>query len=74
MIQGRLNDAAIALHQVFQQANIKHGIFGCYAIASLGGPRESKDVDCIAAVSKEQIVQVLNGRNGFVFINQTRQD
>jgi hypothetical protein len=39
--------------EVLQQANIKHGIFGGYAVASFGGPRESKDADCIAAVSKE---------------------
>lgn len=74
MVHSRLNDAAIALYQVLHQAGIKHGIFGGYAIATLGGPRESKDVDCIAAVSKSQIINVLDGRNGFQFVNQGRED
>jgi hypothetical protein len=57
MVHARLNDAAIALYQVLQQAGIKHGIFGGFTVASLVGPRESKDVDCIASVSKEQIIK-----------------
>jgi hypothetical protein len=74
MIQQRLNDAAIALHRVLHEAGIKHGIFGGFAICSLGGPRESKDIDCIASVSKHQIIQQLNGKQGFQFIDQARDD
>ncbi|KAI9793502.1 MAG: hypothetical protein M1816_007934 [Peltula sp. TS41687] len=33
-------------------AGIKHRIFGGYSSGSLGGPRESKDIDCIASLSK----------------------
>lgn len=74
MLQDRLNDAAIALHQILAPANIRFGIFGGYAIGTLGGPRESKDVDCLASVSKQQIVALLNGKAGFTVIPQSRQD
>lgn len=74
MLQDRLNDAAIALHRALAPANIRFGIFGGYAIGVLGGPRESKDIDCLASVSKQQIVALLDGKNGFVAIPQGRQD
>lgn len=74
MIQERLNDAAIALHRVLSREQVTFGIFGGYAIATFGGPRESKDVDCIASVSKEQIIQLLNDKEGFQAIPQGRQD
>lgn len=74
MIQERLNDAAIALHRVFSREQIAFGIFGGYAIASLGGPRESKDVDCLVSASKDQILRLLGSVQGFQFIPQSRQD
>lgn len=74
MIQSRLNDAAIALSKALTEANIKHGIFGGYAVTVLGGPRETKDVDCLASASKDQIVTLLNAREDFTFIPQSRQD
>ncbi|WEW54789.1 hypothetical protein PRK78_000214 [Emydomyces testavorans] len=74
MYQARLNDASIALFRVLHSAGIKHGIFGGYAIAVLGGPRESKDVDCIASVSKAQIISILNNKEGFQYIDQSRDD
>ena len=52
MHQARLNDAAIALSRVFNTADFKFGIFGGYAIAVIGGQRESKDIDCVASLSK----------------------
>lgn len=74
MIQSRLNDAAIMLSKVLNEAGIKHGIFGGFAITVLGGPRESKDVDCLASANKEQIVALLNSSNGFTFIPQPSPD
>ena len=74
MIQSRLNDAAIALNRVMAAANIKYGIFGGYAVTTLGGPRESKDVDCLASANKEQIITLLDGKEGFKYINQARVD
>ena len=74
MIQPRLNDAAIALDRVMAAASIKYGIFGGYAVSSLGGPRESKDIDCLASASKEQIIALLDGNDGFKYIDQTRTD
>ncbi|KAI9848712.1 MAG: hypothetical protein M1837_006799 [Sclerophora amabilis] len=74
MIQARLNDAAIALHRILSRNHIQFGIFGGYAVATLGGPRESKDIDCLASVNKQQILSILDGKEGFVAINQTRED
>ncbi|KAH0545338.1 hypothetical protein FGG08_000637 [Glutinoglossum americanum] len=74
MRQERLNDAAIALYKVLSENNIKHGIFGGWAVAIRGGPRESKDIDCLVASDKQQVLMVLDGRDGFRFISQTRED
>jgi hypothetical protein len=74
MIQERLNDAAIALHRILSRANVRFGIFGGYAIGVLGGVRESKDIDCIASISKQQIIILLDGKEGFAAILQSRQD
>ena len=74
MIQSRLNDAAIALGEVLRTADIKHGIFGGYALSCLGGTRESKDIDCLVSASKEKIISLLDGNNGFKYINQARPD
>ncbi|OJD20447.1 hypothetical protein ACJ73_08221 [Blastomyces percursus] len=71
--QARLNDAAIALHRVLS-GQVKFGIFDGYAVSTLGGPRASKDVDCIASVNKQQILNILDGKNGFVAMSQLRQD
>ena len=74
MNQARLNDAAIALFRAFHVANVKHGIFSSYAIGVLGGPRESKEIDCIALVSKQDAINILNRKEGFHFVDQTRDD
>ncbi|TWU76674.1 hypothetical protein ED733_008476 [Metarhizium rileyi] len=74
MILERLNDAAIALHRVLSREQVTFGIFGGYAVATFGGPRESKDVDCIASVSKDQIIRLLNDKEGFKVIPQSRKD
>ena len=70
----RLNDAAIALHRALAAAHIKHGIFGGFAVATLGGPREGKDIDCLAAVNKEQVLDILNSKHGFTFIDRPGND
>ncbi|KAF1951784.1 hypothetical protein CC80DRAFT_193786 [Byssothecium circinans] len=74
MITERLNDAAIALQKVLGEAGVRFGIFGGYAVSVLGGVRESKDVDCIVALSREQVIAALDKRAGFSLIPQTRQD
>ncbi|RSL84853.1 hypothetical protein CDV31_016650 [Fusarium ambrosium] len=74
MIQGRLNDAAIALHGILSREGIDFGIFGGYAIGTMGGTRESKDIDCLASSTKEQIISLLNNKEGFQAISQNRQD
>ncbi|GAO17227.1 uncharacterized protein UV8b_05489 [Ustilaginoidea virens] len=74
MMQERLNDAAIALHSVLSREHVAFGIFGGFAVATYGGVRESKDIDCLASVSKEQIIRLLDGKAGFQVIPQSRQD
>lgn len=74
MLQERLNDAAISLHRILRANHVSFGIFGGYAISAIGGSRESKDVDCLAAISKEQAIKLLDGHGGFTVIPQTRQD
>ncbi|KAK2613104.1 hypothetical protein N8I77_000033 [Diaporthe amygdali] len=74
MITDHLHDAAIALKQVLGQAGVKFGVFGGYAVSVLGGVRESKDIDCLASVTKDQAVALLDGKNGFRVIPQSRQD
>jgi hypothetical protein len=74
MHQTRLNDAAIALDRVLSKAGVKFGIFGGYSITVLGGQRESRDIDCVASVNKQQIISVMNGKEGFVAVPQGRQD
>ncbi|KAJ5679400.1 hypothetical protein N7462_007644 [Penicillium macrosclerotiorum] len=74
MIQERLNDAAISLHRVLRRNKVSFGIFGGYAIGVLGGTRESKDIDCLASASKEQIISMMDKKDGFVLIPQCRQD
>ncbi|EER43203.1 predicted protein [Histoplasma capsulatum H143] len=71
--QACLNDAAIVLHRVLS-GQVKFSIFGGYAVLTLGGPRASKDVDCIASVNKQQILNILDGKNGFVAVSQLWQD
>ncbi|MCJ1475796.1 hypothetical protein MMC13_004460 [Lambiella insularis] len=74
MIQARLNEAAIQLHKVLDEVHIKHGIFGGNAIGVLGGPRESKDIDCLAATSKLAAIALLDGKSGFQCVSQSRTD
>jgi hypothetical protein len=74
MHQARLNDAAIALSRILDRHHINFGIFGGYAIAAYGGNRESKDIDCLAGVTKKQIIDVLDGKEGFFVVPQTRED
>jgi hypothetical protein len=74
MLQDRLNDAAISLHRILSRHHVHSGIFGGYAIGVLGGARESKDIDCIASISKEEVISLLDGKEGFTAVPQTRQD
>jgi hypothetical protein len=66
MHQARLNDAAIALSRILDKHPIYFGFFGGYAIAAYGGQRECQDIDCLAGATKQQMVDVLDGKEGFV--------
>lgn len=53
---------------------MKSRIFGDFARAVLGGARASKNTDSPASVSKEEAIYILDGKNGFVAVPQTRHD
>jgi len=50
---------------ILSRANINIGIFGGYAITVLREVREHKDIDCIASVSKEQVIGIQGEKEGF---------
>lgn len=58
MRQERLNDAAIALCKILSENNVKHGIFGGWVVGIRGGPRGSKDIDCLVAGGKQQVLKM----------------
>jgi hypothetical protein len=66
MHQARLNDAAIALARVLDKKIIYFGFFGGYAIGAYGGQRECQDIDCLAGATKQQLIDLLDGKGGFV--------
>jgi hypothetical protein len=66
MHKARLNDTAIALSRILDKQPIYFGFFGGYAINAYGGQRECKDIDCLADATKQQIINVLDGKEGFV--------
>lgn len=75
MRQARLNDAAITLGRILDPQGVQFGIFGGGAIAMLGGPRASKDLDVIVVqIQKDTLVRMIDGRGGFRFLNNSRND
>ena len=71
---GKLSDAAIAICKALDELGVDFGIFGGYAIAMLGGPRESKDIDCVVNCDKEWLVRQLSRIEGFQSMGNTRPD
>lgn len=69
-----LSDVAIAIGRAMDRLGIPFGIFGGYAIATLGGPRESKDIDCAVNCTKEWLVSNLSENDGFKSMGNKRQD
>ncbi|KAI0890789.1 hypothetical protein F4806DRAFT_489882 [Annulohypoxylon nitens] len=69
-----LNDAAIVLHHIFSNENIKYGIFGGYAISAFGGLRATKDIDVLASISKDELLKLVTKEHGFDALTQARDD
>ena len=69
-----LSDAAIAICRVLDQSGVKFGIFGGFAVSALGGPRGSKDIDCVVHCSKEWLVERLKSVPSFQTMGNTRPD
>lgn len=74
MRDGRLNDAAIAVNKALLEARVTFGIFGGFAVGVHGGPRESKDIDCVVNCQKEWLVTFLSSKKDFLYTNNTRPD
>lgn len=70
----QLSDAAIALYEIFERQGIAFGIFGGYAINTLGGNRTSKDIDCAIGCNKARIVEVMSKHREFHSMNNSRDD
>ncbi|KAG8631689.1 hypothetical protein KVT40_000829 [Elsinoe batatas] len=69
-----LSDAAIALTKALDDLGVEHGIFGGYAVAILGGPRASKDIDCVVNCNKEWLVERLSAVEDFSSMGNARPD
>jgi hypothetical protein len=69
-----LSDAAIAIREVLDNLGVPFGIFGGFAIATLGGLRESKDIDYTVHCTKEWLVENLKKIKGFKSMDNQRQD
>lgn len=69
-----LGDAAIAIREALDELGVLFGIFGGYAIAAMGGPRESKDIDCAVNCEKEWLVEQLQSRSDFKYMGNSRKD
>ncbi|KAI0880927.1 uncharacterized protein GGS22DRAFT_192764 [Annulohypoxylon maeteangense] len=74
MSQELLNDAAIVLHRILINENVKYGIFGGYAISAFGGHRVTKDIDVLASATKDEITKLLGEDDGFEALAQSRDD
>lgn len=74
MLQDRVNDAAVALQQVLGPASIKFSFCGGHDITARGGARESNDIDCVAQITKEEAISLLDKQNNFTVMPQTQED
>ncbi|KAI0378524.1 hypothetical protein F5Y04DRAFT_283752 [Hypomontagnella monticulosa] len=74
MLRERLHDTAIELHHILSQKNLRFGIFGGYAIAVMQGVRDTSDIDCLVSASKDDVIEVLDGKGSFILLPSPRQD
>lgn len=58
----------------YNRQHINFGISSGYAIGALRGIRESKDIGCLASVSKDKVTQILTETDGCRVIPQSRED
>ncbi|EEP77652.1 predicted protein [Uncinocarpus reesii 1704] len=72
--QKRLSEAAVAVSKILSDHGIKHGVFGGWAVNVLGGNRATKDIDLMAAIGKDELWQLMEGRIGWVKIPNMRED
>lgn len=68
-----LTEAAVSLSNIFSQANIYHVFFGGWVSVLEGCQRETKDVDCFVATTKERALILLHNSNAML-IPQMRTD
>lgn len=72
--QKRLSAAAVAISRILSDRGIKHGIFGGWAVNALGGVRATKDIDLMAAIGKDELWKLMEGRSGWVIIPNMREE
>ncbi|KAK2858529.1 hypothetical protein FQN49_004643 [Arthroderma sp. PD_2] len=72
--QKRLSEAAVAISKILSDHGTKYGIFGGWAVNVLGGNRATKDIDLMAAIGKDELWELMEGRNGWTKIPNMRED
>lgn len=70
----RLSQAATEISKILSDNGVKHGIFGGWAINVLGGERVTKDVDCLAAIGKDELLKLIVKQKGWTAIPNMRED
>lgn len=58
----RLSRAAVDISAILSNNGTKHGMFGGWAIHRLGGHRATKDIDCLAAIGKDDLLVLMRGQ------------
>jgi len=76
MHQSILNDAALAVSRILTFHRIHHGFFGGFAILAKGaGHRpETKDIDILVSAKKQEVVNILSNKRGWLEIPHVRED
>lgn len=74
LYRSKLHDIAITLHLIFNTSSVLYMFFGGYALSALGNFRVTKDIQCFASLSKQEIQDLLLSRKEFVAVKDTRND
>lgn len=70
----RLSLAAVSISTILSKNGTKHGIFGGWAVNILGGLRVTKDIDCLAAIGKDELLELMAKQENWTKIPNMRDD
>lgn len=72
--QGRLSLAAVSISTILSENGIEHGIFWGWAVNMLGGHRATTDIDCLAAIGKDELLELMVNQQDWTKIPNMRED